>query len=209
MTFEPEFKDALQALPDKEKDKLILRLLKKDIKLAKRLHFELVENASIEVKREQFRQEMFKRIELATKSFYSFGDLLLELRSIRGEITEYLFITKDKYGEVSLNCSMLRYFLELNTKRIASGSTNKSYKLSIYCISRVFKVLLLIQKQHEDLHLNFRNEIQEIGLLFSNNPVLMHLAIHNGLDVNWLIQFDIPVNLDAIQKELRKNGFLK
>jgi hypothetical protein len=209
MTFEPEFKDALQALPDKEKDKLILRLLKKDIKLAKRLHFELVENASIEVKREQFRQEMFKRIELATKSFYSFGDLLLELRSISGEITEYLFITKDKYGEALLNTLMLRYFLEITTKRIASGSTNKSYKLCIYCIARVFKVLLLIQKQHEDLHLNFRNDIQEIGQLIGNNPVLMQLAIYNRLDVNWLNDINIPENLDEIQKELRQNGFLK
>jgi hypothetical protein len=209
MTFEPDFKEALQALPEKEKDKLILRLLKKDIKLAKRLHFELVENASIEVKRDQFSQEMLKRIELASKSLYSFGDLLMELRAISGKITEYLFITKDKYGEASLNCLMIRHFLELNTKRISTGTRGKTYTLSIYIIARVFKLLLLIQKQHEDLHLDFRNDIQEIGQLIGNNPVLMHLAIHNGLDVNWLNDFNIPDNLDEIQKELRMKGFLK
>jgi len=184
MTFEPEFKEALQQLPDKEKDKLILRLLKFDLKLANRLHFELVEKIPVQEKREQFKKEMIAKIKLASDRYILLDDLLWELRSRSGEITEYVFITKDKYGEALLNTLMLRYFLEINTKRIALGSTNKSYKLCIYCIARVFKVLLLLQKQHEDLHLNFRNDIQEIGQLIGNNPVLMHLAIHNGLDVN-------------------------
>jgi len=29
------------------------------------------------------------------------------------------------------------------------------------------------------------------------------------LDVNWLIQFEIPKNIADIYKELRENGFLK
>jgi hypothetical protein len=36
-TFEPEFKEVLKLLPEAEKDKLILRLLKLDLSLAKRL----------------------------------------------------------------------------------------------------------------------------------------------------------------------------
>ena len=38
-----EFKKALQELPEKEKDKLILRLLRRDMDLAGKLFFELVD----------------------------------------------------------------------------------------------------------------------------------------------------------------------
>ena len=45
--------------------------------------------------------------------------------------------------------------------------------------------------------------------VIENNPHLMKLAINNGLDVNWLIHFDIPKNIADIYKELRENGLLK
>jgi len=47
-TFTTEFKEALRHLPIKEKDKLIVRLLKKDLNLAKRLMFELVDTRSVD-----------------------------------------------------------------------------------------------------------------------------------------------------------------
>ena len=40
MTFDKDFKEAISHLPSSEKDKLILRLLKKDLVLANRLYFE-------------------------------------------------------------------------------------------------------------------------------------------------------------------------
>jgi len=46
-----EFETAISHLPAKEKDKLILRLLKKDLILANRLQFELVDNGNIEERR--------------------------------------------------------------------------------------------------------------------------------------------------------------
>ena len=46
-----DFKRALQELPEKEKDKLILRLLRRDMDLAEKLYFELVDTDSIEDKR--------------------------------------------------------------------------------------------------------------------------------------------------------------
>ena len=55
MTFDPEFKKALQLLPDSEKDKLILRLLKRDLNLANKLRFELVDTESVQDKREQLK----------------------------------------------------------------------------------------------------------------------------------------------------------
>ena len=209
MTFDTELKKALQLLPDAEKDKLILRLLKHDLHLANQLRFALVETDSVQDKREELKKRIIKRIEQATERYYSVGYLLMDVRDISGEINEHVSITKDKLGEISLNCLMLRQLLELNNERIGSETYGKAYTLCIYIVARIFKILMLIQKQHEDLHIEFKEEIETIGKLIGKNHLLMKTAIHNGLDVNWLIQFEIPKNIANTYKTLRENGLLK
>ena len=209
MTFDPEFKKALQLLPDNEKDKLILRLLKNDLLLANQLRFKLVDTDSVEEKREQIKTRITKRIQQAIERYYSPGILLMDVRDISGEINEHVSITKDKLGEIILNCLMLRLLLEQNNERIAAEKQGKAHTLCIYIIARVFKILMLIQKQHEDLHLEFSEDIEAIGELIRNNTNLMKTAIHNGLDVNWLVQFDISKNIAGIYKDLREKGLLR
>jgi hypothetical protein len=209
MTFDPEFKRALELLPGKEKDKLILRLLKNDLKLANKLRFELVDTDSVQDKRERLKSEIIKDIKRDSERYYSPGYLLMDARTISGKINEHVYIAKDKVGEISLNCTLLRQLLELNNGRIAAEKYGKAYTLIIYIVARIFKILMLIQKQHEDLHLEFRDDIEAIGNLVGNNSSLMKAAIHNGLDVNWLIRFDIPANIADIHKDLRERGFLK
>jgi hypothetical protein len=209
MTFDPEFKKALQLLPGDEKDKLILRLLKLNLPLANKLRFELVDTDSVEDKREQIKNRIIKRIQQVTEQHYSPGYLLMDLRDISGEINEHISITKDKLGEISLNCLMLRHLLEQNNGRIAAEKQGKAYTLCIYIVARVFKILMLVQKQHEDLHLEFKEDIETIGTFIGNNPNLMKTAIHNGLDVNWLIHFNIPENIAVVYRKLRENGLLK
>ena len=209
MTFDTELKKALQLLPDAEKDKLILRLLKHDLHLANQLRFALVETDSVQDKREELKKRIIKRIEQATERYYSVGYLLMDVRDISGEINEHVSITKDKLGEISLNCLMLRQLLEQNNERIGAETYGKAYTLCIYIVARIFKILMLIQKQHEDLHIEFKEEIETIGKLIGKNHLLMKTAIHNGLDVNWLIQFEIPKNIANTYKTLRENGLLK
>ena len=59
MTFPKEFKEALSHLPSKEKDKLILRLLKKDITLANRLMFELVNTNTVDEQRNKIKKVFY------------------------------------------------------------------------------------------------------------------------------------------------------
>jgi hypothetical protein len=66
-----------------------------------------------------------------------------------------------------------------------------------------------MQKLHEDLLLDFKDDLENIGNLIGSNDSMMHIAIKNGLDVNWLIHFNIPDNMDTRQKELRAKGFLR
>lgn len=77
MTFDNDFRQAIADLPSKEKDKLILRLLKKDVSLANRLYFELLETKSVE----DVRNELMHKIEsIAIKvndRYYTPGILLL------------------------------------------------------------------------------------------------------------------------------------
>ena len=127
MLFDTEFKKALQSLTNIEKDKLILRLLKHDMVLANRLHFELIDTDSVIDKRSQLEASIIKKIERVSVSYFSPGYLLMDARYISGDINNHVSITKDKYGEISLNCLLLLKLLQLNNDRIASDKYGKAY----------------------------------------------------------------------------------
>jgi len=207
--FDKEFKKALELLSGKEKDKLILRLLKKDLKLARRLYFELVDTDSVADKRQEIATEVAKRAKFSSQHFYSPGYLLMDAREISGIINDHVSQTKDKQGEISLNCLMIRHLLEGSNEQVASASARKSHTFCIYVVARMFKIMMLIKKQHEDLHIEFSDDVEAIGELIGQNHAIMKTAIHNGLDVNWLIHFNIPDDIVKIHKELRQNGYLR
>lgn len=207
--FSKEFKKALQELPSTEKDKLILRLLKKDLVLADQLLFQLVDTDTVEQKRAIIEKELTRYLKHSMNRFYSLGVFLMEMKFASGKINDHVSITKDKYGEISLNIQMLTESIQHVNLYILNTKPKDSYTICTYIIARAFKILLLIKAQHEDLHLDFRDSLINLGKQIGNNDVLMRYAIHNGLDVNWLFQFKIPENIVAIHKELRANGFLK
>lgn len=209
MKFTKEFKEAIVTMPSSEKDKLLLRLLKKDPKLANRLSFELLSEDSVEEKRKEVKAHIASKVSEMHNTFYSIGYLLMDLRFLSGDINEHVSITKDKLGEVTLNIWMLTAFLEKNTHFIENPPKGNSYKLSIYIIARAFKILTLIVKLHPDLFLEFREELSQLGKQIGSSPTLMHVAIHNGLDVNWLIKGEIPDDIIQIHREIRQQGFLK
>lgn len=209
MQFSKEFKEALSELPSKEKDKLLLRLLKKDLKLADRLFFELVDYRTVDERRTIMEERVLEQTAYFTSRYYSPGYLMMDLRYLSGEITEHVTITKDKFGEVTLNLTMLIAVLDKTNAKIASAGLQKSQKFCIYVIARTFKLLLLIDKMHEDYQLDFKPKIEQLGRLIGQNDLLMRMAIHHGLDVNWLTQFNIPKDIAAIHKDLRSQGYLK
>ncbi|WP_432671979.1 hypothetical protein [Flavobacterium sp. SM2513] len=207
--FSKEFKQAIQELQSAEKDKLIFRLLRRDLDLANRLHFELVDVETVEDKRAAFEIDMLTKITNFSERFYSVGYLLQDTRFLSGEITNHVKITKDKFGEISLNIKMLIYLLRINNERIQSQTYSKAYTLCIYVIARAFKILLLIKAIDEDYFIDFKEDLSLLGKLIGQNPMLMRTAINNGLDVNWLLSGEIPSDIIAMHKEIRANGFLK
>lgn len=208
MIFPKEFKEAIHNLPSAEKDKLIFRLLKKDLVLANQLMFQLVVEDSIEEQREKLRKQIDILIDRAANIYYSPGYLNMDIRDISGRINEHVQITKDKYGEISLNLYMINNVLEKNNKNILSATPAKAKKLCTAVIARAFKILILIKKMHEDYFTEFEDDIKKLGALIGDNPYLMKSAIFNGLDINWLLSGNIPDDIEQIRKELRQKGYL-
>ena len=209
MQFSKEFKEAIHNLSDVEKDKLIFRLLKKDLVLANQLLFQLVDTDTVEQKRDFVEKELSRYLNESFEKFYSLGYFLMDMRFASGKINDHVSITKDKWGEIKLNLLLLIESVQLATFKIINSKPSESYTTCIYIIARAFKILLLIKAQHEDIHLDFKEDLKKLGILISNNPNLMKIAMYNGLDVNWLLHFEIPNDIVAIHKEIRANGFLK
>ena len=208
--YQKEFKEAISRLPSKEKDKLILRLLKRDIPLANRLLFELVDTQSVEDRRKIVVERIRTSIGRITEQFYRISYLNMDVRYLSGEISEHVSTTKDKYGEVSLNILLLTEVLRQNRENILTARPPiKLYKFCVAVVARVFKILLLINKMDEDLFLDFRDDLVILGRLLVNNDKIMNAAIKNGLDINWLLLPEIPDDIIVIHKELRSNGLLK
>lgn len=209
MKFDPEFNRAVSELPTQEKDKLLFRLLKRDKILADRLYFQLLSGDSVQDRRLIVEKKIKKDLAKISNSTYSHAYLLREMKSLSGEITEHVKVTKDKYGEASLNLLMLNEALRKKGNNTRKVKQLEVYKFGIYVISRTFKILMLIKALHEDFLVEFEDGLKELSELIGDNPNLMHIAMHNGLDVNWLYRAEIPDDIVAIHKNLRDNGFLR
>ncbi|AYD48805.1 hypothetical protein [Arachidicoccus soli] len=209
MILSNELKDAVSKLSSKEKDKLIFRLLKKDTILTKRLLFELVNGTTVEEERENILKKLASAISQSTRFYYSPGELLMEVRSMSGLITEHVAITKDKYGDSWLNLFMLNKVIEVYNNKILSTNYYSVEKFCISVIARVFKIMLSIIKLHEDFLIEFRVDLEKLGTQIGENQYLMQTAIRHGLDVNWLISGNIPEDIAAIYKQIRQEGFLR
>ncbi|MGB1314822.1 MAG: hypothetical protein ACPG4Y_02310 [Chitinophagales bacterium] len=211
MSFYPkEFKEAISLLSHKEKDKLILRLLKKDLALTNKLMFELVDTSTVEERRAELETHIIKSVSRIIETYYSIGYLNMDVRYLSGDITEHVKTTKDKYGEASLNLLLLTELLKGSKQIILeSRAYTKLHKFLTAIIARVYKVMVLINKMDNDLLLDFKEDLQELAELIIGIEPLMKVAINNALDINWLINTEIPEDIVEIQKELRANGFLK
>jgi len=134
---------------------------------------------------------------------------VMELREISGMINEHVTITKDKFGEISLNLLMLNKALEFNISIITERHNVECYKLCTYIAARIFKVLGLMNMLHEDYILDFKEDMKKLGMCIIDNDYLTKNIKYHGLDINWLLTAEFPDNMKEIQRDLRKEGFLR
>ena len=165
MKFSKEFKEAISHLPDQEKDRLLFRLLKKDPILVKRLEYELIDEQTLEDRREEMEEFVIEQVDVMTNNYYSPGYLNMDIRFLSGYITEHVKVTKDKFGEASLNLLMLNKVLEKNNDNLLKHTPGKNKKLGIAIITRAFKIIMLINKLHEDHFIEFEDDLKRLGQL--------------------------------------------
>lgn len=103
-----------------------MRLLKKDLVLANRLFFELVDNETVEDKREALQKEISKDLKRSNDRFLSLGYILMDIRNLSGLITEHVVKTKDKYGEITLSIQLLSESISLNKWYITNSKPKDS-----------------------------------------------------------------------------------
>lgn len=174
---ENDLKDAILDLPNKEKDKLLIRLVRKDKTLINQLHFQLLED---ECDLESRRATTLISIDTAIRHieqvkdnrYFNARKLLLDLRMISGYVNSHFLITKDKPGEVELRLHIL---LEI-FKTVPNFFVHDDYgneKLLKYITGRIKSVYTTYAKLHEDLQYDYKEKVNTI-LKFAYSSALKY-----------------------------------
>ena len=203
MEYSKEFKEAISNFTAQEKDKLIIRLLKKDRILSHRLYFELIDPETADDKRNQMEALIKEEVAAVAKKYGRTKYFLPGIRRISAKITEHVKITTDKFGEVSLTLLLVSETLKNQPK------TGDHYKLHIYLINKIFRSLVLTKKLDPDYFLDLRESYNAVQQVILKNKSLEELALNNGLFLSWIEPDNIPDDIDVILKSLKAEGLLK
>jgi len=208
MEYSKEFKAALSQLSPAEKDRLIFRLLRKDEILSKKLYFELIDEETVDQKRDAMEELIKEKVEYASKYISNQKYFIVLIRKISAQITEHVKVTTDKFGDISLNLLLINEILESNEK-LSRQKFNDVYKLYLYMINKIVKALALTKKLDEDYWMEIDEYLSIAYDKITANIYLEKLFINNGIDFNWLNADKIPDHFDLIIKDIKNQGFLK
>ena len=203
MEYSKEFKEAISNFTAQEKDKLIIRLLKKDRILSHRLYFELIDPETADDKRNQMEALIKEEVAAVAKKYGRTKYFLPGIRRISAKITEHVKITTDKFGEVSLTLLLVSETLKNQPK------TGDHYKLHIYLLNKIFRSLVLTKKLDPDYFVDLRESYNAVQQVISRNKSLEELTLNNGLFLSWIEPDNIPDDIDVILKSLKAEGLLK
>lgn len=209
MEYSKEFKDALSEFSSKEKDKLIFRLLKKDKILSQKLYFELIENVSVDEKRQILEKEISEKMLYYSENISNLKYFLMLVRTLSGEITLHVKVTSDKFGEVYLNLFLVKTILEKYKEKLKRQNFEQSYKLYLYLINKIFRALILTLKLDEDYFMEIDEILRQILDEIKDNQKMQDLCFKNDLNLSYFQTENIPENIAEIVKDLKFQGLLK
>jgi hypothetical protein len=159
-----ELKREILALPPKEKDKLLLRLVAKDKVLTEHLHFLLLEDESnlrdrIADIKKTISDEM---LNLKDSKNVTAKEVLACLRKLAKMVNHNFRVTKASFEDVEL-----RIFLYNNTLIDFKSSKFVLYKnyeqlFATYFIKSILVALRKFEKLHEDLQFDLKDEANKL-----------------------------------------------
>jgi hypothetical protein len=181
----PELKKAISLLPDKEKDKLLFRLISLKPDLAEQLNFKLLEGGETTLeRREDVKSYIDRYLQSQVPIYYSPGYLLMEIRYLSGRINDHVKTTRDKYGEVELNLFLLNKTFELFGPKVVKATRRRAESFNKYVVKRAQKILKLIDKLHEDLRLDFWENMNELAENIEKQPTTLATAAELELNMD-------------------------
>lgn len=164
-----ELQDAILQLPNKEKNKLLIRLINKDDLLIDQLQYKLLENTEADlVYRRNEVKEYIGRV-FGYSSIPYFKDLHYYVRDGISKINRYYKVTKDKKGELEL-----LIYLYLEAKESSRDIKNKwgdqmlKIKFKEYSYTKIAKMQTLLEQIHEDFRVEFDDDLTTIKAYVNN-----------------------------------------
>lgn len=166
---DPELKTALLSLPQKEKDKLLIRLINKDKMLIKQLHYQLLEDEyDLELRIEQLKNQLHtlfeeNRSSISNTAIYSnFKTLNNLIRQASGLINEHEKITKDKYSVAEARLFVITEPYQLYPILFEKSHLQVAIKLHKYIAARIKTALNKTLVLHEDLQFDLQDSTAKL-----------------------------------------------
>ncbi|MGV3763490.1 hypothetical protein [Parapedobacter sp.] len=165
---QPELKKAILALPQAEKDKLLVRLVNKDTMLVKQLHFQLLEDEiDLDERAATLLGQLQQLIDRAAGYIPNMNqarhadNLMGELKYGSGLINEHATITKDKMSEVRCRLFLVSQSFGHFGRLFEEHLYQRNDRLLKYQAGRMKYILGKYDKLHEDLQFEFRDELND------------------------------------------------
>lgn len=177
----PDLRRALFALPEKEKDHLLARLVAQDALLTEQLAYRLLEGPdALETRRAVLRAQ----VDDPVRGFHQTpNDLLVILRQLQARLAYHAKVTEDVFGEVDLSWRLLANVFRHQPEAVARlhGPTQP---LLQHLVRRTHEALKQANKLHADYHLELAETANAVlGGLYASGAA--PLAREAGLPRQW------------------------
>ncbi len=177
-----ELKEAICQMPQKEKDKILLRLIAKDTMLIAKLEHELFGD---ENETKALAEEIKEDIDRMTGFNHGTpGWLMMAMRSENGAITKHVKITKDKIGEIELTLYLLSQTFK-KQKKFLEEYAYRADKFGGYVCKRMDFVLKKLIKLHPDLQFDYKNEVEFILNFLHTSSATKQDAGYENIPKDW------------------------
>ncbi len=160
MKIAKELQEAIVQMPDKEKNKLLLRLVAKDSLLVEKLNHQLLESAADVTQR---RGEIAEKIEqMAEYQHYETpGWLMMSMRDSSGSISRHVKVTKDKLGEVQLTIQLVNQAFD-GQQKLLQQKARKAENFAEYVVKKADMVMKKLPKIHPDYFIELEDGVNKM-----------------------------------------------
>ncbi|NVO84140.1 hypothetical protein [Hymenobacter terrestris] len=177
----PDLRKALLALPTKEKDQLLTKLVAKDAVLLEQLAFRLLEG---EEALENRREALQRQVGDPVRGFHQTpNDLLHIVRQLQQRLAYHAKITGDTHGEIELTLRLLTNVLR-EQPEATSRLHGPTQPLLQHLVRRTHEVLKSIGKLHEDYRIEYAPAVNELLTLLYTSAAAP-LARELGVPLVW------------------------